>query len=325
MREILDGLESWAAAGHRFAVATVVETWGSSPRPVGAMMAVRDDGFTIGSVSGGCVEGAVTHELGECLANGRSRELRFEAISNEQAFQVGLSCGGAIRLWLEPDPHRAAPQAWNELLAASREGRAGATIIWLDTGERAWRHAEHLPDALRSRAEGGVVEVDGRQAFVHRLEVPPRLIIVGAGHLSIPLVALAQVLGFRTVVVDPRSALANPDRFAVRPDEIHPVWPKAAFESLELRSDDSVVVLTHDPKIDDVALAIVLKSPVRYIGALGSRGTQAGRRKSLLDQGFSEKEVDRIHGPVGLAIGAKSPEEIALSILAEVVQVRRAG
>lgn len=178
--------------------------------------------------------------------------------------------------------------------------------------------------AYRQRASQEV-EYAGKRLFLNVLARREKLVIVGAVHIAVPLVQMAAMLGFETIVVDPRSALANVERFSTPPDRIVVDWPEAALEGIGLDPATYAVVLTHDPKIDDVALAVLLKSPVAYIGALGSRVTQGKRRATLLAQGSTEADLDRIHGPIGLNIGARSPEEIALSILAEIVQVRRKG
>jgi xanthine dehydrogenase accessory factor len=252
------------------------------------------------------VEAAVTDSLQTCLATGEAKELKFDSIDDSTAWSVGLSCGGAIRLWLQPNPHRF--PAWAAMAEAVSERRAGAMLIALeDRTDWEWVDA---PAPCESR-------------FVLPVTPPVRMMIVGAGHLGVALTSLAKAAGFEVVVIDPRSALADPERFPVQPDEIVREWPQKAFERLGGAPSDSVVVVTHDPKLDDPALEWALRSDVGYIGALGSSKTQAARRERLRADGFSEEQIARIHGPVGLAIGAKTPEEIAISILAQIVQVRR--
>jgi xanthine dehydrogenase accessory factor len=168
------------------------------------------------------------------------------------------------------------------------------------------------------------VDVEGERYFIQVLAQRERLIIVGAVHIAIPLVGFARQLGFETIVVDPRPALASPERFDVAPDKIVSKWPEQALAEIDITPETYAVVLTHDPKIDDVALEAFLRSPAKYVGALGSRATQEKRRVYLREKGFTEEDLARIHGPVGLNIGARSPEEIALAIVAEIVQVRRA-
>lgn len=332
MRDVLPTLQRWIAEGRAFATATVTQTWGSSPRPLGSVMGVRDDGVIVGSVSGGCVESAVIEAATAALADGMPRELKFDALDENAVWDVGLSCGGSIRVWVDPAPYARNPVLWDMLL----ERLACDKPIVIATSLTPHRHTIWTPDSaaddeLSSAAadayahkESREVEVDGTRWFLHVLPPRERLIIVGAVHIAVPLVKFAKELGFETTVVDPRGTLASDERFAVSPDIFIRDWPDKALSTMDLTAQTYAVVLTHDPKLDDSALKLLLKSPVVYIGALGSRTTQAKRRKDLGALGFSEAELDRIHGPVGLSIGARTPEEIALAIMAEIVQVRRA-
>jgi xanthine dehydrogenase accessory factor len=327
---VLPTLERWLEEGHRFALATVTHTWGSSPRPVGAVMAVREDGAVVGSVSGGCVEGAVMQASLEALKTGQPKELDFGALSDESVWEVGLSCGGRIQVWVDPDP--VSRGAWPRAMDMVCRDRPSVLVTqfeplrqWVFEPGVPWEGPPALAPVIGSalaarRSED--VELGGQRFFLHVLPCRERMIIVGAVHIAIPLVRFAKELGFETVIVDPRPALASPDRFPDA-DRIVAEWPSSAFDAIEITGETYAVVLTHDPKIDDTALEILLKSPARYIGALGSRVTQEKRRQFLRAGGFSEDDLARIHGPVGLSIGAKSPEEIALSIAAEIVQVRR--
>lgn len=305
MRDVLPTLLNWHRAGHRFATAIVTQTWGSSPRPIGAVMGIREDGHVIGSVSGGCVESAVIQAALEALQDGTPRMLDFGSLSDEQVWEVGLSCGGRIRVWV--DPHPTSRSDWDALPKARTVYETD-----LETGER---KVVDDPTILESH------ESEGR--FFHVVSPPDRLVVVGAVHIAVPLVRFAKSLDFEVIVVDPRAALASAERFPDAPDQVIVAWPDDALPNLELGPSTYAVVLTHDPKIDDAALVHLLRSPVAYVGALGSRATQAKRRAFLAEAGFSESEIARIHGPVGLNIRARSPEEIALSIMAEIVQVRR--
>jgi xanthine dehydrogenase accessory factor len=313
MRDILQTLEDWTCQGHRFALATVTETWGSSPRPVGSMMAVRHDGLVCGSVSGGCVEGAVIDEALAALDHGQPRRLTFGALDENALWELGLSCGGTIKVWIDPDPAGRHPEIWSELLRRIKADQPCALSVNLSTGERTL--GEILE--LQTGEEGNT--------FTQTFQSRERLIIVGASHIALPLISFARELGFETVLVDPRSDLIREERFPCRPDRIINSWPRQAFDQIGLTTSTYVVTLTHDPKIDDAALALALASDVAYIGALGSRTTQAKRRTDMAQLGFSEAHLNRIHGPVGLPIGARTPQEIALSIIAEIVQVRRAN
>ena len=331
MRDILPTLRRWRVDGIRFATATVVHTWGSSPRPIGSVMGINVQGSVVGSVSGGCVETAVIDAAQQALELGTAHLVDFGELTDESVWEVGLSCGGRIGVWIEPDPYES--DAWVECTDWVDQDEPCALIqdyggqrYWAWNADRpcppelpaeVWIQCAEAVVARRSRGFG-----DGY--FILALPRKERLIIVGAVHIAIPLVAMAKAIGVEAIVVDPRPVLADPSRFATTPDQMIAVWPHDALSYLSPNESDYAVVLTHDPKIDDAALKILLKSPVRYIGALGSRTTQEKRRKVLAELGFSEEEIGRIHGPVGLPIGARSPEEIAVSIIAQIVQVRNA-
>lgn len=311
MRDLLPKLAEWREAGHRFATATVVETWGSSPRPVGAMLAVRDDGLSIGSVSGGCVEAAVQEAARESLANGRPSRIVFPQIAARDVWEVGLTCGGRLEVWIEPEPYE--DPAWRSATEAIAHNRPVALVTRYDPHSR-WIATEPQ--------ETGQVEIAGELCFVHAIRPRDRLLIVGASHIALPLIQMAKVLDFECVVVDPRSGLLDPERFPERPDEAHSGWPQDVLPALDIDDATCAVLLSHDPKIDDPALEILLRSPAAYVGALGSRATQTERRESLRRRGLTDAQLDRIHGPIGLNIGARSPQEIAVAILAEIIQVR---
>jgi xanthine dehydrogenase accessory factor len=292
-------------------------------------MGVREDGAVVGSVSGGCVESAVIQAGLECLASGSPRLLDFGALSDESVWEVGLSCGGRIQVWVDPDPMRRL--VWRKIVSQINCDQSAALITRVEPFDQWADPTDVGPASLVDPVEQAIqsgqsteFEADGHRFFVQVFPLRERLVIVGAVHIAIPLVKFAKELGFQTIVIDPRPQLATPERFAVEPDTIIPMWPEKALAGINLTEESYCVVLTHDPKIDDVALAAFLRSPARYIGALGSRVTQEKRRRELLSQGFTENDLARIHGPVGLDIGARSPEEIALSIMAEIVQVRRA-
>lgn len=323
MRDVLPTLRQWASAGHRFALATVTRTWGSSPRPLGSVMGVRDDGLICGSVSGGCVEGAVIDGSLAALADGLPREMVFDALSEGSVWDVGLSCGGKIQVWVEPSP---VIEPVADLVECDRScvlalSLSGARVLWVPGSPASTPLAQEMASAYEERLSREA-EVEGERFFLHVLLSRERLLIVGAVHIAVPLIGFARSLGFETVVIDPRGQFASDERFPDAPDRMVVEWPQKALADVGITEETYIVVLTHDPKIDDVAIAEALRSPAAYIGALGSRTTQASRRAALLALGFSEADLERIHGPVGLAIGARSPEEIALSIMAEIVQVR---
>ncbi|GMV89494.1 MAG: hypothetical protein AMXMBFR81_24250 [Chthonomonas sp.] len=304
MRDIAASLCQWLDEGRGVACAIVVRTWGSSPRPVGSVMAVRDDGCVAGSVSGGCVEGAVIEAAQGCLATGRSRLLVFEAIKDEDAWAVGLSCGGTLHVWVMPV---AADTGWREIAA----GRPQRLRIRMDAdGTCEWAQ----PDAPSAKVDG--------EWFEAVLGERERLILIGASHIALALGKMARMVGFEVIVVDPRTAFLDSERLDGVADQVLPEWPVQALERLAIGPADSLVTLSHDPKLDDPSLALALRAGARYVGALGSRSTQDQKRKALAAEGLAE-EAGRVRGPVGLPIGAKTPEEIAVSILAELVAARR--
>ncbi len=323
--DILNEAQRWTFAGRGVAIATVVETWGSAPRPVGSHLVIDGDGNFLGSVSGGCVEGEVVTQAQEAIRSGSRHMLEF-GVEDETAWRAGLSCGGRIKVYLRPlDP---------ALLAAVNAERAArracAVVTDLSSGaERFCRRADaasgplatDLAERLRRR-ESGVVRAEEAPYFVTVYAPPPRLIAVGAVHISQSLAPMARLAGFETIIVDPRTAFATQERF---PDaRLIAEWPQDALRKLGLDGSTALVVLTHEPRIDDEALAAALKEDCFYIGALGSRRTHARRVERMLAAGFGESALARIHAPIGLAIGAQSPAEIAVSILGEIIEALRA-
>lgn len=306
----------WHRDGAGAVLATVVQTWGSAPRRVGSQLAIAGDGRIVGSVSGGCVEGAVIVEALEALEEGTHRVLEF-GVSDEDAFAVGLACGGTIRILVEP-VGPALPVVLLEELVAARSGRdAVAYVVNLDTGAR--RIARQGFDA-RMRMDRSGLEEDG-VTFVAVHNPPLRLIVVGAVHIAQALVPMARIAGYDPVIVDPRDAFAEQERFPG--ERILLDWPDEAVASLGLDARTALVLLTHDPKLDDPALTAALAADVFYIGALGSTRTHAKRVARMQEAGFSDAQIATIHGPVGLDIGAAGPAEIAVSILAQMTAVLR--
>ncbi len=310
---------AWARAGRGAALATVVETWGSAPRRVGSQLAVSGAGEIQGSVSGGCVEGAVVAEAQAAMADGRARLLTF-GVSDEDAFAVGLACGGTIRVLVEP-VGGALPLAVLEALVAARAARRPVAYA-VRPGEGGGRLvAPSEGYAERFRADRSGMEEDGTFVAIHN--PPLRLIVVGAVHIAQPLLVMARLAGYDPLLIDPREAFASADRF---PGEtIRHDWPDEALAAAGLDARTAVVTLTHDPKLDDPAIGAALRSEVFYLGCLGSTRTHARRVARLTGAGFTEAEIARIHAPVGLDIGAATPAEIAVSILAEITRVLRRG
>jgi xanthine dehydrogenase accessory factor len=307
---------AWHRAGRGAALATVVQTWGSAPRRVGAQLVVSGDGQIEGSVSGGCVEGAVVLEAQEALADGRHRVLEY-GVSDGDAFAVGLACGGTIRILVEPVGGSMPVALLADLVAAQTARDQVAYEVNLTTGIGAVLR-DAYPERMRLDRSG--VEDDG-ETFVAVHNPPLRLVVVGAVHIAQALVPMAMLAGYDPVVIDPRAAFATPARFpgvTLLED-----WPDEAVAKLGLDARTALVLLTHDPKLDDPALVAGLQQRCFYIGALGSKRTQASRAERMQAAGFAAQDITRIHGPVGLDIGAAGPAEIAVSILAEMTAVLR--
>ncbi len=305
--QVLAAARRWAAAGHRFTLVTVARTWGSAPRPPGAWMVLRDDGQVQGSVSGGCIE---TDLIGRLLAGDFAATAPFilsYGVTQEEARRYGLPCGGKMELVIEPAPDLASLQTLAERIAAGELVRRSVVI-----GQ---------PGAsIGPGSAGDALAWDGR--ILTTLHGPAwRLLIVGAGQISTYLAQMAQALDYHVYICDPRSEYAA--EWNVPGTTLVPGMPDDAVIELDLDPHSAVVALTHDPKLDDMVLLEALKSPAFYVGALGSRINNERRRERLLQYfDLSQAEVDRLHGPVGLPIGSRTPPEIAVSILAEMTAVK---
>lgn len=311
----------WHRSGRKAALATVVETWGSAPRQAGSQLAISGDGQIMGSVSGGCVEGAVVTEALEAMEDGRHRLLTF-GVSDETAFSVGLACGGTIRVLVEPVGAALSEAMLADLVAARAAKQPVAYAVDPEQGTRAlYRPKEDAAADLRLRSDKAGLEEDGR--FIAPHNPPLRLIVVGAVHIAQPLLVMARACGYAPTLIDPRATFGAAERF---PGEtVLDDWPDEALAALAPDSRTAIVTLTHDPKLDDPAIRLAIRSQAFYLGCLGSKKTHAKRVERLQAAGFSEAEIARIHAPVGLDIGAKTPAEIALSVLAQITQVLRQG
>ena len=314
----------WHRAGRGAVLATVVETWGSAPRQAGSQLAIAGDGTFMGSVSGGCVEGAVVTEAVEALADGAARVLTF-GVSDDQAFAVGLACGGTIRVLIEPVGQAMPEPLLADLVAARAQRRAAAYLVNTQTWERRIAAPANDPMAdvidARMRADKSGTEEDGWFVAIHN--PPLRMIVVGAVHIAQALLPMARACGYDPTLIDPRGAFGASARF---PGEvISDDWPDAALAALHPDARTAVVTLTHDPKLDDPALLAALASPAFYIGCLGSSRSHAKRLDRLRAAGVTDVQIARLKAPVGLDIGAKSPAEIAVSILAQITQTLRRG
>ena len=314
MKDLLPTLRRWQEANKAFAIARVVSTWGSAPRRPGAWMAISSDGDIVGSVSGGCVEGAVRKEALNILGDAPSRIVDF-GIDNESAWSVGLSCGGRLDVIIQPFPE----DIGNDLLGAIDQGQAVTWITKIDGGLT--KNELHV---AASRVLAPMAhEINGKHHTVtQHIPRPATLLIVGGADIAVHLVQMADQVGFETILIDPRAVFTHVDRFPVQPTQLHTKWPQEVLPELALDASTFAVLLTHDPKIDDPAIALLFEAKVPYIGALGGQKTQAQRRIRLAEQGHSQEYISRIKGPVGLKINAATPAEIAVSILAEVIQVR---
>lgn len=342
MRDILPDLDRWQDAGEEIALATLVDTHGASPRPAGARLCCTRTGRMSGSVSGGCIETDVFERAMQVLDDGQPVVQRY-GIDDEIGVAVGLSCGGEIDVLIEafaPDA------AWAAARRAIGEQRAvaicvglapdallGRHLAVLDTGDMAGDVDPLLNDEVANTAralllDGGHCSVDvafgdeTARVFIEAIAPRPRLFVVGATHTAIPLTRMAAELGFEVTVVDPRTPFATEERFP-HADHLVLDWPDTVLDAADLDSRCHILTLTHDMKFDVPTLERALRSEVRYIGALGSRKTHARRLDRLRELGFEECDLARIHTPIGLDIGARTPEEIALAILAEIVAVRR--
>lgn len=317
----LEALAAWRAAGRRVAWAVVVRTWGSSPRPPGSRLAVSETGEFFGSVSGGCVEAAVVTEALDVLAGGAPRLLSY-GVTHEMAWEVGLACGGQVEIFVQ-----AVPPLFDDLLAARAVKRPVVLATPLDPGSGGPAlldpASEGDPPGAEVRAaavrvlEGDLAEVvegGGGALFLEPFNPPLRLVVVGAVHIAHPLCRLAAIAGFEVIVVDPRTAFTLPG--VARST----LWPDEAMAEIRPDRRTAVVTLTHDPKLDDPALAAALGSPAFFVGCLGSSKTHQARLARLAARGLDATAIARLHGPVGLRIGARTPEEIAVSILAQMIE-----
>jgi xanthine dehydrogenase accessory factor len=341
MFDILPDIEKWVEAKKPFALATVIRTWGSAPRPVGSALAVTGDKEMAGSVSGGCVEGAVIKEAQKILESGRPQRLKF-GVSDEDAWSVGLTCGGAIHVWTERflafDEDPTERKIWEKLhhclthntgciLLTNMNGKKNEHLLVVPSEDTAIGHKKS--DALTALAmqayrerKNQTLEYGEEQYFARVFPRKSQLLIVGAAHITTDLVRLGNLYDFETIVIDPRGIFANKTQFPEPPHQLFVDWPAEVLPGFTLDEYSYAVLLTHDPKIDDQALHLLLRSSIGYIGALGSSRTHAKRVKRLQEAGFPEEEIARIHAPVGVDIKAKRPKEIALSILAEIIKVK---
>ena len=341
MKDILPQLDQWQGQGEEIALATVLQVRRSAPRPPGARLCMTRSGRMAGSVSGGCVEADVFERGIQVLDGGKPAVAQY-SIADELGFQVGLSCGGSIDVLIEPFVSDSAWEALRQALerqlpatfaiGLAPDSLLGRKLTVLADGEATGSIDPsldgHLAEEGHRLLQGGgtrVVDLPWREevarVFLEAFPPLPSLFIVGATHTAISLCRMAQEVGFQVSVVDARSALATRERFPDA-DQLIRAWPDEALDKSSLGDYAFVVVLTHDSKFDIPALACALRSQARYIGALGSRATHEQRKKQLSQQGFTEEDLARIHAPIGLDLGVRTPEELAVAILAEMLAVR---
>ncbi len=340
MRELLNVIDQWIKSDKKVALATVVNVYGSAPRQLGAKMAVNQDGLMAGSVSGGCVEGAVVAEAIQIIKSKKSKLLHY-GVSDEQAFSVGLACGGVIEIFVEPVDEKEFSQIKQDLesdqlfarVTVIRGENCGEKIVVFPDGAQSGSFSSEviqnevnnkLPDHFRKQLPGrfeiqGIEELS--EVFFDIYSPLPRLIIVGAVHIAIPLVTFGKLLGFHTVVVDPRKSFSNLERFP-HADELVQEWPEEYFSRVGLNEGSYLAVVSHDEKLDVPALAFACKSKARYIGALGSKKTFEKNKNGMRELGIMEDAIAKIYSPIGVTIGAHGAEEIALSIMTEIIAVK---
>ena len=331
MREVRDDVQRWLARGDRVALATVVATRRSAPRPVGAKLAISAQGELAGSVSGGCVENEVYEYAQEVLAGAPPRLLTY-GISDDLALSVGLPCGGEIDVFVEEARRPLAERLMqvvesNEravVLTVLAGDDLGAELLVTEDGERIGDAPEELAESapeLISRGRSGVVQIAGRDVFADVYGPPPRLLIYGAVDTAEALCRAAQEIGWRPIVADARARFATSERLPSAA-EIVVAWPEETLAQVQPDDATAIVILTHDDKFDVPMIIGALATDAFYIGALGSRRNQERRRERLLEEGVDEAALERVSGPCGLDVGAQTPAETAISILAEIMAVR---
>ncbi len=336
MKEHISTLEQWQEAGRSFKIARVIQTWGSSPKPVGSSMLIADNLEMIGSVSGGCVEGAVLKEA-QSLEAGIGKILDY-GVSDDEAWAVGLTCGGKLKVYLQSWDSPEAKELGKKLSSLLEKNQACALISKLgDTSQNlnALIAADgtlvsgEVPPAVIDEAKrilemrkNEMISIEGNDYFVHAFPSRSRLVIIGAAHITVDLVMLARQFDFETFVIDPRGTFVDKTIFNEKPDHLIEKYPSEVLHELALDTNCYTVILSHDPKIDDDALKIILKTSVAYVGALGSRKNQEKRVARLREYGFDESQISQIEAPIGVDINAKGAKEIALSIMAGIIKAK---
>jgi xanthine dehydrogenase accessory factor len=344
MDEVITALQKWSDEGKQSAIAIVASKKGSAMRPVGAKMAINSDSEIVGSISGGCVENAVIVEALECMHSGEPKLLHY-GVSDDTAWSVGLMCGGEIDVLLLPvrgggegSFERAVVEKIGKLqderqqfmlLVMLSDKKMGHSCLLenrdrkIDGNAAAWVQRSLFPklEELMRTETSQIIETAAGKIYVDVGKPSPRLVVIGGAHVSIAFIKMAKILGYYTVLIDPRKTFATRERFP-NVDQMITEWPEDGFEKIQLTSADYVLLASHDDKLDLPAAAASLKAGATYIGMLASRTTRERRFKALEEEGFAREEIEKIHAPVGLDIGARTPEEIALAMLAEITAER---
>lgn len=345
MREVFAEIEAWNKAGKQVAIATNVKRNGMSLRPLGAKMAMTTAMEIAGSVTGGCIEGAVYEEGQNVINTLKPKLLHYGVTGNEKPWDIGLACGTSLDVFVES----MSSPAWQVIYPAVRTcmdenqmaaiatiiqgpGAGSKLMVWPDGRTLGDLNSTCLNEEVKTWAQQQMSKQEDSwsdfplgeekvETFVDILEPKPRLIIIGAGHIAISLVSLAKILGFKTIVIDPREAFANRERFP-HADELIKEWPVPALDKLQLDESCYVAVISHDEKLDNPALAVALARPTRYVGVLGTRKNIDKRRAALREMGVTEEQLRKLRAPIGIHLGAILPDEIALSILSEMVSAK---
>ncbi len=335
MQNYFEEIKKWRSDDKKIAIARVIKTWGSSPRPVGSFMLVNEEGKMAGSVSGGCVEGSVVKKSLEILDPGTATKLAF-GVSDEDAWSVGLSCGGSIQVFLESFD-LSPGSIWATIMDCMEKNESCTLITTLEEGENSSlliktdgsEIGASMPEAIKDEASkaftqraNATIEHEGLSYFIQVFPRKPTLLIIGAAHITVDLVSLGNSFGFETVVIDPRGYFAQNTVFPDAPAQLLEAYPSEVLDQFTLDPYTFCAILSHDPKIDDNALEILLPSEVAYIGALGSKKTHVKRTARLLEKGIDQMLIDKIHAPIGVSIHAKSAREIALSIISQIIEVK---
>jgi xanthine dehydrogenase accessory factor len=344
MDEVIEALKKWSNEGKQTVIAFVVSKKGSAMRPVGAKMAINEDSEITGSISGGCVENAVIVEALACMRSRQPKLLHY-GVTDDTAWSVGLMCGGEIDVMLQPI-YSSGEGDFDRIvvdkISALQEARLPFMLLVLLSGKKfghtcilenrggkidpnaaAWVERSLFPklEEMMRTESSQIIETAAGQIYVDVGKPSPRLVVIGGAHVSIAFVKMAKLLGYYTILIDPRKTFATQERFP-EVDEMHADWPVEGLEKIQLNSGDYVLLASHDDKLDLPAAGAALKAGATYIGMLASRTTKVRRFKLLEEEGFPREQVEKIHAPVGMDIGARTPEEIALAMLAEITAHR---